>query len=263
MIDVSDVNNITDKSLTPANDFVDMFVVSGEGELFYRTYHDGTDLHRLRSLSGRLIPFDISGGEGEYLAFCGFDDEIHVSDRRAIYIINFNEEDAYVDDIVTDNCIGHSMCCLSNTVYFMCNYPYPPYLIKMRDYSLIFSSNGEALIIDSKNDRSLITGMRFDVTHGLKISSLQYNDSYIYCCGQQNGRYSLQRIDPYTFKSEAIVRDNNYEIYSFVVGSDNKITFSGLRFSDGKNILATIDENGNVVVLDETGSNSFNLNRLQ
>jgi hypothetical protein len=50
------------------------------------------------------------------------------------------------------------------------------------------------------------------------------------------------RINPYTYESEPLVRDNDYEIYSFTVLKDNTIIFNGLRLSDGKIILGSSQE---------------------
>jgi predicted transcriptional regulator len=71
------------------------------------------------------------------------------------------------------------------------------------------------------------------------------------------------RINPYTYESEPLVRDNDYEIYSFTVLDDNTIIFNGLRLSDGKIIIANIDNNGQVKVIKETGNTKVTLHRIQ
>ncbi len=275
-IDVSNANAIVDEGLTPQSDNISMYVVSDSGELLYRYYSNGDRFHRLRTTSGRLIPFELFGsGIGfDYLAFCGLDGNIHVFDRRALYSITFNGDDSYeINDIIVDDCnesgTSHGSC-IANTVYEMGGYPY---LVKLPDRYLAISSDGAVLVIDSKSDKSIITGKRYDITdgtevaydiiNGMKISQLEYNDSYVYCCGHQRGNYCILRFNPYTFESEIMVRDNDYEIYSFVVQDDNTIFFNGLRLSDGKNILATIDNNGKVKVLEETGNTRVVLYRLQ
>jgi hypothetical protein len=71
------------------------------------------------------------------------------------------------------------------------------------------------------------------------------------------------RINPYTYESEPLVRDNDYEIYSFTVLKDNTIIFNGLRLSDGKIILASINENRIIKVIEETGNTKVTLHRIQ
>lgn len=258
-IDFSNPDNVVDKTLTPQSDDVIMYVVSDNGELLYRIYKDDSYFHRLRTTSGRLIPYrvevdDIWDIGYDYLVFRGFDGNIHVFDRQAIKVIQFNSDDTYSEEkILEDRSIINSVVSLDGY----------PYLIKLSDRYIAMGVNGLAVVIDSK-DRSIMTGIPQDVCGGIKISQLEYNDSYIYCCGQKNGAYSLLRINPYTYESEAVVRDNDYEIYSFVVLDDNTITFNGLRLSDGKTILATIDKNGRVKVLEEYSNyTQITLNRLQ
>ncbi len=277
-IDISNANNTTDEVLTPASDRVQMYVVSGNGELLYRFYRDSGYNYRLRTTSGRLIPFspeDDGQLTKENMAFQGFDGNIHVFDRRALYTIQFKADGTYeTEDIIYDDCIekhhahGPAFCengsCLSNTVYYLTNGWSGPYLVKLHDRYLAISYDGEAMVIDSKNDPSLIKMETHNVTGGMMISQLEYNDSYVYCCGQKNGNYSLLRINPYTYESEAVVRDNDYEIYSFTVLNDNTIIFNGLRLSDGKTIIASIDNKGGVKVLEEINNyTKITLNRLQ
>ncbi len=270
-IDISEVNKITKESLTPESDDVNMFMVSNTGHLFYRYYRDGYR-SRLRNTSGRLFPFS-TDDDGYYMparesiAFKGFDGNIHILDRRALYAIIFNNDGSYeTKDILWDNCMdqsfghGSTHFCLSNTVYELVR---ECYLIKLRDRYLLINSNGLAMVVDSKYDSSILELAAHDVTGGMKITQLEYNDSYIFCCGNKGNDFSLLRINPYTYESEPLVHDNDYEIYSFTVLNDNTITFNGLRLSDGKIILATIDGNGKVSVIKETGNTKVTLHRVQ
>lgn len=269
MIDITDVNNIAKESLTPESDDVSMFMISNAGHLYYRYYRDGY-LSRLRNTSGRLFPFSTADDgffmpSRESISFKGFDGNIHVLDRRALYAIIFNNDGSYeTKDIIWDDCsdengwYGHF--CLSNTVYKLVS---ECYLIKLHDRYLLISTNGQAMVVDSKDDASLIEMAVHDVTGGMKISQLEYNDSYVYCCGRNGNDFSLLRINPYTYESEPLVRDNDYEIYSFTVLKDNTIIFNGLRLSDGKIILASINENRIIKVIEETGNTKVTLHRIQ
>ncbi len=285
-IDITDENNVTEESLTPESDEVSMYMVSNAGDLYYRYYRDGY-LARLRNTSGKLFPFSPSDDgffypSRESIAFNGFDGNIHVLDRRALYAINFTNDGSYeTTDILWDDCsddkwrygnLGgvHGMgwsengfyyhFCLSNTVYDMVR---ECYLIKLHDRYLLISCGGNAMVVDSKDDSSLFEMAVHDVTGGMTISQLEYNDSYVYCCGRNGNNYSLLRINPYTYESEPLVRDNDYEIYSFTVLDDNTIIFNGLRLSDGKIIIANIDNNGQVKVIKETGNTKVTLHRIQ
>ena len=98
----------------------------------------------------------------------------------------------------------------------------------------------------------------------MSISDLHYNASYIYCCGQMSGQYSIVRINPYTYNRDVIFQDNNYEIYSFIVDDNETITFNGLRLSDGKMVIASISKNGNFNTLSESSnSRRIVLERIQ
>ncbi len=98
----------------------------------------------------------------------------------------------------------------------------------------------------------------------MKITDAKCSNSYIYCSGHISGNFSLLRIDPYTYSREVVMQDNDFEIYSFTVLDDETIMFNGLRLSDGKNVIASIDKDGKVKILDETlNSQESVLERIQ
>lgn len=258
-INISDINNIFDETITPESDAINRYVLSSNGEMFYCYYREGY-LHRLRSVGGKLIPYAISSDGGNYdnVAFRGLDGKIHIFDREALQIITFGDYGSISADTITTN--------VQNTIY---NLEYgggttsDPYLIVYPNKIMAIGTNSQALVLDSNNPME-ITEDVFNINNYMAISDLHYNSSYIYCCGQTEGLYSIVRIDPYTYVRNVVLQDSNYEIYSFVVDDNETITFNGLRLSDGKTVIASIDKNGKFNTLSESSnSQRIVLERLQ
>lgn len=258
-IDISDINSIVDEAITPESDGVDEFVLSSSGEMYYCYYRDGY-LHRLRSVGGKIIPYAISSDGGNYdnLAYRGLDGKIHIFDRSALQIITFGDYGSISADTITTNVL--------NTIYeleYDGSTTKDPYLITYPHRIIAIGAISQALILDSNNPAD-ITGSIFNINNHMSISDLHYNSSYIYCCGQMSGQYSIVRINPYTYNCDVIFQDNNYEIYSFIVDDNETITFNGLRLSDGKMVIASISKNGNFNTLSESSnSRRIVLERIQ
>lgn len=265
-VDVADINNVTLESITPEADCVDRFVVSGNGELFYEYKgRDGNGGVRMRNAKGRFFRFDVTDSS---LAFRGLDGNLHIFDRNGLRIIKFsgNSYDEVPVDLAFDP---------RNTTYNLgCgSWWTTPYCITLPDRILAIGREGQAIVLDSKNPAD-VTGelvnvvdgetIEYGIFNGITITNLQYGNSCVYCCGYQGNNYSLLRINPYTLRSETVISDDDYEIYSFVVQNDDTIIFNGLRISDGKTILASIDKTGRVTMLKETSSfQKIILERLQ
>jgi hypothetical protein len=258
-IDISDINNVADEAISPESDGVDKFVISSNGEIYYCYYRDGY-LHRLRSVGGKLIPYSITtdGGNYDNIAYRGLDGKIHIFDRGALQIITFGDYGNISADTITTNVL--------NTIYeleYDGGTTKDPYLITYPDRIIAIGAISQALILDSNNPDD-ITGAIFNINNYMSIADLHYNSSYIYCCGQTIGQYSIVRINPYTYNSDVIFQDANYEIYSFTVDDNETITFNGLRLSDGKMVIASINKEGKFNTLSESSnSERVVLERLQ
>lgn len=246
-IDISNIDQIVHEAITPITDDVYDFVVSANGELFY-SYE--SDKYRLRTAGGKLIPFSLSNAWWYHNAFKGLDDKLHIFDSKYLQTVSFSDNGGItLDTIVTYTYGGLDR----NTSY----------LVTLENRILAIDYESRALVLDSDN-KDEITENVFDINDNMRITDLHYTDSYIYCCGEISGNFSLVRIDPYTYSKEVIMQNNDYEIYSFTVLNDETIMFNGLRLSDGKNIIASIEKNGKFKILDETlNSQESVLERIQ
>lgn len=255
-IDISNINQIVHEAITPITDNVDRFVSSTNGELFYEYYSDDSK-YRLRSAGGKLIPFSLSAdSDYDNIAFRGLDGKLHIFDRGCLQTVSFSDYgDITLDTIITN---------VLNTIYELgFSSADKPYLVTLENRILAIGRYSNALVLDSDN-KDDITENVFDINDNMRISDLHYTDSYIYCCGEIEGNFSLVRIDPYTYSKDVIMQNNDYEIYSFTVLNDETIMFNGLRLSDGKNIIASIEKNGKFKILDETlNSQESVLERIQ
>lgn len=257
-IDISNINQIVHEAITPITDDVFDFVVSANGELFYEYYSDDLK-HRLRSAGGKLIPFSLSDDFGcDNIAFRGLDGKLHIFDEECLQTVSFSDYGNITLDTIITN--------VQNTIHELKSYfnVFPkPYLVTLENRILAIGKSSAALVLDSDN-KDDITENVFDINDNMQIRDLHYTDSYIYCCGEIEGNFSLVRIDPYTYSKDVIMQNNDYEIYSFTVLDDETIMFNGLRLSDGKNIIASIEKNGKFKILDETlNSQESVLERIQ
>lgn len=255
-IDVSNPNNITDEALTPESDFVGFrdFYVSSNGELLYNG-------HRLRNTQGRL--FNIAEiGESFYRGLNGnlrLFLQYAIEDRACygIFEIEFQSDGNYQLKEIQAKI---------NTDFYAPRDEY--WIVTLPNKILRINTDGKTLIMDSTNPADYAANLDWPPTNIVgndlwgpyqnifNISDLQYNNSYIYCCGiRNNTSYSLLRTDINTNQCETVIQDNNYEIYSFTVNSDDSVTFTGLRMSDGKNVLVTIDKNGTIINEKVTSTN--------
>ncbi|MBR5468893.1 MAG: hypothetical protein IKU78_00285 [Paludibacteraceae bacterium] len=257
-IDISNINQIVHEALTPITDNLDRFVSSTNGELFYEYYSGGDSKYRLRSAGGKLIPFSLRADFSyNNMAFRGLDGKLHILDRNCLQTISFSDYgDITLDTIINVEDLMYDLGCDAAS-------PYNPYLVTLENRILAIGKYSAAMVLDSDN-KDDITGNVFDINDNMRIRDFHYTDSYIYCCGEISGNFSLVRIDPYTYSKEVIMQNNDYEIYSFTVLNDETIMFNGLRLSDGKNIIASIDKNGKFKILDETlNSQESVLERIQ
>lgn len=255
-IDISNINQIVHEAITPITDNVDRFVSSTNGELFYEYYSDGYK-YRLRSAGGKLIPFSLSAdSDYDNIAFRGLDGKLHIFDRGCLQTVSFSD----YGDITLDTIITNVQNTIDELDFSSAD---KPYLVTLENRILAIGKSSAALVLDSDN-KDDITENVFDINDNMRIRDLHYTDSYIYCCGEIEGNFSLVRIDPYTYSKDVIMQNNDYEIYSFTVLDDETIMFNGLRLSDGKNIIASIEKNGKFKILDETlNSQESVLERIQ
>lgn len=254
-IDISNINQIVHEALTPITDNLDRFVSSTNGELFYEYYSGDDSKYRLRSAGGKLIPFSLTGYNN--IAFRGLDGKLHIFDSEYLQTVSFSDNGNITLDTITN---------VQNTINELEIFFYSfdkPYLLTLENRILAIDKYSAAMVLDSDN-KDDITGNVFDINDNMQIRDLHYTDSYIYCCGEISGNFSLVRIDPYTYSKDVIMQNNDYEIYSFTVLNDETIMFNGLRLSDGKNIIASIEKNGKFKILDETlNSQESVLERIQ
>ena len=261
-IDISNINLFTDKALTPVNEDVYEFVVSEEGDLVYQFINwslpDYPSGRRFRSLDGRLSSVFEDSYDG--VVFRGLDGELFVFD-----LIWDSEESDYFS-LVQKTCFSDNGILSFDTISYQkigeSEWSSSKYLIVLPYKVLMIYLNSSAVVLDSRNKSEV--GMSFDINDNMRITDLHYTDSYIYCCGEIEGNFSLVRIGPYKYSKDVIMQNNDYEIYSFTVLDDESIMFNGLRLSDGKNIIASIEKNGKFKILDETlNSQESVLERIQ
>ena len=76
------------------------------------------------------------------------------------------------------------------------------------------------------------------------ITNAKVSNKYVYVSGNEG----LIKIDLFYDTITEMYNEGTYEIYDFDVTSNDSITFSALRISDGKSVLGEISEDGNLTI---------------
>lgn len=235
-IDISNPNHLTDEIITPdggTKDWYLEFTVSKNGEVMF--------LNRLRTRKGRFIRYEESNDRP---AFCGLDGRVHYysyfQGRHHHLAINFHE-----DESISVDTIGYLEDEFGLPVYVQ-----DGYLVKSTGTIIsVGCTNAEMVVIDSRDGR---IGRVYRSDNSIEVTDLSYNQSYIYYSGQTNDGAVLVKVDVDNYGAQTIFKNDDYEIYSFVVDKQGNIQFNGSRISDGKSVIALVDINGKLTILSES-----------
>jgi len=96
----------------------------------------------------------------------------------------------------------------------------------------------------------------FSVSGVSRVSRSGASDQYYYFSGVDTSNQDiLVRLDPDNFSTLPLLPTGDYSIYQFSVSPDDQVTFSALRYNDGKKVFGKIDASGSspvVTILDES-----------
>jgi hypothetical protein len=255
-IDVADPAALVANFLTPSTDDVVEFVVDGDGNVLYdfRLNNDVPRYHRLRTAGGAFtnIPvFDECYGYG-YMGgatFLGFDGHLYFmkDDWSGFYRIDISESNE-----------------VSYVFYADHNNGSPAFIERLPDAAailrIVFEGNVGSMevhkiygddVASGQNTISLDVDAEFDTVLDLKATS-----NMLYLWGYDGSLNSqLRRFNVSSATDELVFSTALYDLMSVTISSDNQVSFSAVRLSDGVVVVASWDAvNGISVITEEEGS---------
>lgn len=252
-IDISDLNVITGKKITPdiySISSTDDFVVDNDGNVFF-SYDDnkntGLSYAKIRTANNALKNVFTGSYSGEHItiSFRGLDGNIYFASRKGSYKVlidtqsNINFEDYNVS--------GVNM----KSQYIRWLY-FPDRISVIFDEKKYEVFNKSGVCRNSENFDFLKKG-------GFKLLAYNARNYYVVTT---DGR--ILRVDLDTDYPTVLLNNSDYEFYKIEVTDNNLIIFNGLRLSDSKKVLGTISEDGNVTILDDAmPDNAIVLQRIK
>jgi len=244
-------NNVAKLSLDNPDQLTRIpYLATGQQAIKFEILPDGTCLYekggypmvfRVRKLNGGIFDFVPPDDQVNAAIWTGSDNQVYCStysyERAMIYKVTTNNNDVVIDTVaVTDD---HQI------VIGITNMHNRHYRIHT-DRSTIFVSDQDPdesfeFFEDDKSIRGITLPF---VKSGCTIAGASKFNYYITVDD------NIYKVDISTHAYTKILSAGEFEIYSMTVNDDDVVQFSGLRFSDGKKILAEI-KNGTLNVIEE------------
>lgn len=285
-LNVSDPGKLTQKKYLPDNQRTDKFFIDGDGNCFY----NGTDSYftKIKKATGGII---VNNALVLTNLWKGFNQKTYwlftdtIESSPANTQCSVSEVNIVGDQVSATMIANHSL----NISYLYFSH-------------LLFDTTGFATQLLFEDSREGIIGEIYreaiseiaplflpeELSYNKRYKVISYSGNYVYIVRLDSGIYSINysgkeiiRIDTreyatatrsiygvsteglsYTsFKSFSIPA--GYEIYG-LLPSGETIIFSGLRYSDEKNVIMIIDQDGNLNLVEETGNDKYSeLQRLK
>ena len=255
-LSVTDIDNVTITTVSAATDDVDKFGVDIDGNIAY----GGRDLS-----NSNVLRYIKSSGEIENL-----------SGTSPLFWRGFNGKLYYYNGSNLSNSIKELIANPFTVLDYGSNASFSMYVdsearllkIKNKDriivhnsiYSNYFDAGGSGTNVSPiyevyngiTHEPSVIADYSTFSLASVKCSIA--SDDYYYIAGTSSGgtpKNVLVRVDP-ADNSYTTLIDGGYDIYKMTVDSNDVITFSALRMSDGAIVMGEVSSLGNITVLDAT-----------
>ena len=251
-INVSDINNITVESITPETYYIgecDEFCVDKFGNVLFSKETDFVKSDFIRTLNGSLNLIAVESSGDSFSSFTGYDGYIYY---RYVDYEGESDQNYYRVNISPDYTINKS---LYGKTGYDSSWSSQGYLwIYLNKKIIVFErkqSNYEQIIYDEE------TGAPSSITYDfLKNSAFIKASSSYYYVATTDGK--VYKINPSTHES-SLITSGQFDILNMSVTSDDMIVINGLRYSDGKKILITIDTSEEITVVAENLNNTVTI----
>ena len=151
------------------------------------------------------------------------------------YIFDVNNDKVYKITIGTDGVVRKTLYKSSTAIMVNADTE----ILKLKN-NIVFVTYGNYSNITVDDGYTFETmNIPFD-----NITNAKVSNEYVYVSGNEG----LIKIDLFYDTITEMYNEGTYEIYDFDVTSNDSITFSALRISDGKSVLGEISEDGNLTI---------------
>lgn len=223
-IDVSNPDKLFRTEYLPSGQSTTQFAVDIEGNCIYKT-NEG---FRLRKKSGGIFDFQTEGVNINQF-WRGVNGKIYFSAGPTISVLNVEDGEVSWNSVASDPYLnigsGYYKIDKSNSVVFI---------------SLYNHSHWE--FFEESNQL-----VQFDLPDLSWNTKIIYSDNYYYLSEGVN----LYKVSLEDHSFENILDPGKYEVYTMSADNDDNLQISALRFSDGKKIIAEINAQNELTIIDE------------
>lgn len=226
------------------------FMVNPHGICFYGNGNtNALDDKKLKLPSGQIVPFKnlidfsedtfinyndvVIGPDGDY--YFAIQTPSWTSGIYSLYQVQFNNEQPKTS-FVTEVNINYS-----GGIYFRRN--------KIKDTFFTYSHSSKDILEFDKSNKKFKSYPK-DLPNGTYGNEFFTKDYWLITPLNQDGtKITKVSLKDYNLDVVTVVPNEEYEIYDFKTSPySNVVSFSGLRYSDGKNIIGTIEENNTISI---------------
>lgn len=242
-INISDENNVISEIITPREELVYSLALDNDGNCFYDygasvSKTAGYGGFHIRTRNNKIFPFafyDKYGERSSGVAFKGLDGKLHLRDTYCVQVVNISNDTLVLDTILKNKRDDTSALTFSDFI---------------RTNNKVIGChkwNPILVVLDSSNPAEI--GQTYQIPGISEYLQLANTENDIYClCNNK----LLIRININSFDTETIFNDEEYSICSFMVQANDVILFCAQRVADGAIVLASMETNGTINIIDDT-----------
>ena len=270
-LSVQDPLNLTFQSLTTGGhtgEGVSNYRVNGEGHIIYNS-------GGISSAGGTRIRFNHGGlafPEKNIVPFwTGFDNHFYYS-YTPPYQIGAPSYPVIERLAFTDGMIDYQSVGIIDHPSADLTYVGGSMIFKMQNINkIVVMQFNDHMEIDGKvvaevyNDDMQVRSFSMQELGVTKVNIGIASDNYYYLSGMAGNQPILLKVDATGFPHTAkhLVPLGSHDIYQLVVTSDDYVFFHGLRMSDGNTIVAQISPQGDITIMEDTGTEIIQLVQIQ
>jgi len=227
---VTDPNNLTVSTYSAPGDQVSMFIIDNSGNMAYNP--NAGSVSRYRHASGSFenitasdamytdVNNDLMFGRNEVGSGLNI---TRIVPTSPLTFSNYGDTAFYV------GCISH--------------------LAKIKNKNTVIGE-GCDFVYDLYNTDGIVSKLPYSYFKVTKITMLASSDNYYYIIGTNSSNQKvLIKVDPNGNTYTNLLTTGDYDIYNVVINSADEVEFYALRMSDGKRVLAGLNNAGGITII--------------
>lgn len=252
-IDTKNPENMTMKRCLPDKQYGTEYLVNKQGLIYYRYYSSD---HKFQCPGGRIYPVEELVGDNYVSVFCGFSGNYYAVTRSAIYEIKLIGENNLQADYVAEHNI-------TNVTDFCPN--------KIRG-TYISVDTGNRTLIEFEESSDKISEYHYDGSfprlnyygYDKKNATGFVTSESLFLFNESSKKIYQIALSDYSVRIIDLVQAG-YEIASEIASglislssslSSPGLSFAGLRYADGKNVVGMINEDGTITANERTATDT-------